>query len=177
VDAAIKVVGVGSVGTRCWVVLLMSSSNDPLFLQFKEAHNSVLEPYTAKSAYTHHGKRVVMGQRLLQSASDMFLGWTTGRNTQQYYARQLRDAKIKPLIETFDAGLLEGYAKLCGWALARAHSKAGGAQAISDYLDGKGAFDEAMAAFALAYADQAERDHAALQAAVRAGKIEVLTED
>jgi uncharacterized protein (DUF2252 family) len=171
VDAAIKVVGVGSVGHRCWIALMMSESNDPLFLQFKEAVESVLEPYAGKSAYAHHGQRVVMGQRLTQPASDLFLGWVTGANGKQFYVRQLRDAKIKPLVETFDSEILRIYAKACGWVLARAHAKAGDAMPISGYLGTGGQFDEAIGDFSLAYADQAERDHAALKAAVRRGKI------
>jgi uncharacterized protein (DUF2252 family) len=176
VDAAIKVVGIGSVGTRCFIILLMSASNKPLFLQWKEARPSVLEPYAGKSAYSHHGQRVVMGQRLMQPASDLFLGWATGKLGHDAYVRQLRDAKIKPLVETFDAEVMTIYAEACGWALARAHAKSGSPTMISGYLGKKEEFDEAMGTFAIAYADQAERDHAALKAAVRAGKIEVLTE-
>ena len=172
VDAAIKVVGVGSVGRRCWIALLMSQSNDPLFLQFKEAVASVLEPYAGKSAYPHHGQRVVMGQRLMQPASDLFLGWVTAATTgKQFYVRQLRDAKIKPLVEAFDEDLLTVYARACGWVLARAHAKAGDAATISGYLGGSDQFDEAIGDFSVAYADQAERDHAALKAAVRKGKV------
>jgi uncharacterized protein (DUF2252 family) len=173
VDAAMKVVGVGSVGTRCAIVLLMSAANEPLFLQWKEAGRSVLEPYAGKNPYPHHGQRVVMGQRLMQPASDIFLGWFTGRHGHHAYVRQLRDAKIKPMVETFDGETLAVYGQGCGWALARAHAKAGGALTISGYLGSKDAFDEAMGDFALAYADQAERDHAILKAAVRAGKIAV----
>jgi uncharacterized protein (DUF2252 family) len=176
VDGAVKVVGIGSVGTACVVILLMSPSNKPLFLQVKEAWPSVLEPYAGKSAYTHHGQRVVMGQRLMQPATDVFLGWATGKLGRQFYVRQLRDAKIKPLVETFDAEVLTVHAKACGWALARAHAKGGDPTTISGYLGTKESFDKAMGTFALAYADQAERDHAALKAAVRAGKIEVLTD-
>ena len=177
VDAAIKVVGVGSVGRRCWIALMMSQSNDPLFLQFKEAVESVLEPYAGKSEYPHHGQRVVMGQRLMQPASDLFLGWVTTKATgKQYYVRQLRDAKIKPLIETFDSQLLTLYARACGWVLARAHAKAGDAATISGYLGGSGQFDEALGDFSIAYADQAERDHAALKAAVRKGKVSAYQE-
>ena len=176
VDAAMKVVGVGSVGRRCWIALLMSASNDPLLLQFKEAVESVLEPYAGKSAYTHHGQRVVMGQRLMQPASDLFLGWVTGANGKQFYVRQLRDAKIKPMVETFDSNLLVLYATACGWVLARAHAKAGDARTISGYLGNSGQFDEAIGDFSVAYADQAERDHAALKAAVRRGKITVYQE-
>jgi uncharacterized protein (DUF2252 family) len=173
VDGAMKVVGIGSVGTRCAIVLMMSAANSPLFLQWKEARASVLEPYAGKSAYDHHGQRVVMGQRLMQPASDIFLGWMTGQKGRHGYVRQLRDAKIKPLVETFDKDTLTLFGKACGWALARAHAKAGDALAISGYLGTKDLFDEAMGDFAVAYADQTERDHAALKAAVRAGKIEV----
>jgi uncharacterized protein (DUF2252 family) len=177
VDAAIKVVGVGSVGRRCWIALMMSASNDPLFLQFKEAVASVLEPYAGKSAYTNHGQRVVMGQRLMQPASDLFLGWVTVEATgKQFYVRQLRDAKIKPLVETFNSEILGIYAKACGWVLARAHAKAGDAMTISGYLGGSDQFDEAIGDFSLAYADQAERDHDALKAAVRKGKLTVYQE-
>ncbi|HEY1868791.1 MAG TPA: DUF2252 domain-containing protein [Candidatus Cybelea sp.] len=175
VDAAIKVVGVGSVGTRCWIALLMSQANEPLFLQFKQAHTSVLAPYAGKSTYGHNGQRVVMGQRLMQAASDVFLGWTTGPSGD-FYVRQLRDAKISPNVEIFDENMFETYAKACGWNLARAHSKSGNSWTLAAYL-GKGAeFDEAIAAFAEAYADQTERDHTALKAAVKSGKIEVYTE-
>jgi len=177
VDAAIKVVGIGSVGRRCWIALMMSEGNHPLFLQFKEATDSVLEPYAGKSVYAHHGQRVVAGQRLMQPASDMFLGWVTESTQQrQFYVRQLRDAKIKPLVETFNAELLKIYAKGCGWALARAHAKAGDCATISGYLGTSDQFDEAAGGFAVAYADIAERDHAALKAAVRAGKITVFLE-
>jgi uncharacterized protein (DUF2252 family) len=173
VDVAIKVVGVGSVGRRCWIALMMSEGNHPLFLQFKEAVSSVLEPYAGKSVYGHHGQRVVMGQRLMQPASDIFLGWVTAPNGRQFYVRQLHDAKIKPLVETFDAEMLDAYAQACGWVLARAHAKASEISAtISGYLGSSNdAFDTAMGKFALAYADQAERDHATLKAAVRKGEI------
>ena len=173
VDVAIKVVGIGSVGRRCWIALMMSESNDAFFLQFKEAVQSVLEPYVGRSAYAHHGQRVVMGQRLMQPASDIFLGWTTNPNGRQFYVRQLHDAKIKPLVETFDAEMLDVYAQACGWVLARAHAKASGISAtISGYLGSSSdAFDAAMGKFALAYADQTERDYAALKVAVREGKI------
>jgi uncharacterized protein (DUF2252 family) len=176
VDAAIKVVGVGSVGRRCWIALFMSAGNDPLFLQFKEARASVLEPFAGPSAYSHHGQRVVMGQRLMQPASDLFLGWVNGLEGRQLYARQLRDAKIKPAIETFSAEDLLFFGEACGWALARSHAKAGDALTISGYLGGKDTFDIAMGRFALAYADQAEADHAKLKAAVRSGKVKVFRE-
>ena len=176
VDAAIKVVGIGSVGRACFIVLFMSASNDPLFLQVKEARESVLEPYAGASAYPHHGQRVVMGQRLMQPASDVFLGWVTGPGGRQFYVRQLRDAKIKPMIETFDAEILLIFGEACGWALARSHAKAGNGWKITGYLGGSDHFDTAMGRFALAYADQAEADHAKLKAAVRAGTVQVIRE-
>jgi len=178
VDAAIKVVGVGSVGLRCWIGLLMSEENEPLFLQFKEAEESVLEPYAGKSAYSHHGQRVVMGQHLMQPVSDIFLGWVTAPNGRHFYVRQLHDAKIKPMVETFGAEMLDIYATACGWALARGHSKISEISAtISGYLGSSSdEFDEAMGKFALAYADQVERDHAALKAAVRTGTVPAVHE-
>jgi uncharacterized protein (DUF2252 family) len=176
VDAALKVVGVGSVGRRCWIVLLMSATNQPLFLQFKEAVESVLEPYAGKSVYAHQGQRVVMGQRLMQPSSDIFLGWVTVRlpgpqKERYYYGRQLRDAKIKPMLETFDAEMLAHYAKMCGIILARSHAKQLGHCTICGYLGSSNQFDDAMAGFAMAYADQAERDYDALKSAVKIGKI------
>jgi Uncharacterized protein conserved in bacteria (DUF2252) len=176
VDAAVKVVGIGSVGTLCMVALMMSVSGTPLFLQFKQANASVMEAYAGESAYPHHGQRVVMGQRLMQPASDLFLGWVTGPEGRHFYVRQLRDVKLSPLVETYDAEMLTIYGALCGWALARAHAKAGDPWAISGYLGKSPQFDDAMGKFALAYADQAERDHAALKAAVRAGLVEVRLE-
>jgi hypothetical protein len=172
VDAAIKVVGVGSVGRRCWIALLMSETNDPLFLQFKEAVESVLEPYAGKSAYNHHGQRVVIGQHVMQPVSDIFLGWMTDPNGRQFYVRQLHDAKIKPMVETFNAEMLDDYARACGWALAHSHSKISKiSPTISGYLGSSEEFDEAMGKFALAYADQVECDYAAFRTAVREGKI------
>jgi uncharacterized protein (DUF2252 family) len=176
VDAAVKVVGIGSVGTLCMVVLMMSIADHPFFLQVKEANASVLEAYAGKSVYPHHGERVVMGQRLIQPASDMFLGWVTGPKGRHFYLRQLRDVKLSPLVETYDAEMLSIYAEACGWVLARAHAKAGDPWTISGYLGRQEDFDEAMGKFALGYADQAEQDHAALKVAVRAGKVEVQLE-
>ncbi|MFZ3325998.1 MAG: DUF2252 domain-containing protein [Methylocella sp.] len=173
VDAAVKVVGIGSVGTLCMVVLMMSDAGHPLFLQVKEANESVLEAYAGKSAYPHHGQRVVEGQRLMQPASDLFLGWVTGPENRQFYVRQLRDVKLRVLVETYNAEMLTIYGKACGWVLARAHAKAGDPWVISGYLGKGDDFDEAMGKFALAYADQAEQDHAALKAAVREGIIDV----
>ena len=155
---------------------MMSIAGHPFFLQVKEANASVLEAYAGKSAYAHHGERVVQGQRLMQPASDLFLGWATGPKGRQFYMRQLRDVKLSPLVETYDANMLSVYARACGWVLARAHAKAGDPWMISGYLGSKPDFDEAMGRFALAYADQAERDHAALQRAVRAGVIDVQVE-
>src|SRR5262249_43080128 len=125
IDAAIKVVGIGSVGTLCMVALMMSVADNPLFLQFKQANASVLEAYAGDSAYPHHGQRVVMGQQLVQPASDLFLGWATGPEGRHFYVRQLRDVKLSPLVETFDAEMLAIYGQMCGWVLARAHAKAG----------------------------------------------------
>jgi uncharacterized protein (DUF2252 family) len=176
VDAAIKVVGVGSVGRRCWIVLMMSEDNHPLFLQFKEAAESVLEPHAGRSAFPHHGQRVVEGQRLMQPASDILLGWVDDEDGRPFYVRQLRDAKLKPLTETYDAQMLGYHAMACGAVLARAHAKASDVRMIAGYLGTSDAFDEAIGDFALAYADQAESDHALLKAAVRKGKIDVLTD-
>jgi uncharacterized protein (DUF2252 family) len=177
VDIAVKVVGVGSVGTRCSVMLMMAGEGDPLFLQVKEARPSVLEPYGGKSAYRNHGQRVVMGQRRMQTASDIFLGWTEGFQHRDYYVRQLRDMKITPLVELFSPSVMIQYADLCGGILARAHARSSEPVLISGYLGRGDKFDEAIADFALAYADQAERDHRALERAVRAGKLEVLLEE
>ena len=173
VDVAIKVVGVGSVGTFCGIALMMSGNGDPLFLQFKEARQSVLEPYAGYSPFKHHGHRVVVGQKLMQAASDMFLGWGTGagEGNRDFYIRQLRDAKIKPVIEIMAPNNLKGYANLCGHALARAHTRSGDAVVLSGYMGKSTAFEDALADFAVAYAVQNEKDHAALVAAVRAGRI------
>ena len=137
----------------------------------------MLEPHAGKSVYSHSGQRVVQGQRLMQSSSDIFLGWATGTQGHDVYVRQLRDAKIKPLVETFNRSMLELYGKACGWALARAHGRASHPWLITGYLGANDAFDEAMGDFAVAYAERAERDHGALKAAVSAGKITVLIEE
>jgi uncharacterized protein (DUF2252 family) len=172
-DVAIKVVGVGSVGTYCGIALMVSGAGDPLFLQFKEARPSVLEAYCGRMPMRHHGERVVFGQRLLQASSDIFLGWMTGRlSGRHFYVRQLRDAKIKPVVEVMRPGNLVAYAGACGWALARAHKRSADAVRITGYLGAGDAFDLAMGRFAAAYADQNERDHAALLAAVRSGRLE-----
>ncbi len=176
-DQAVKAVGIGSVGTRCFVLLLFSEENHPLILQVKEARASVLEPYASPSLYENQGQRVVAGQRLMQSSSDIFLGWVRSRLGFDFYVRQLRDMKMAPPIEGVTATLISLYAELCGWALARAHAKSGDAATISGYL-GKGEhFDNALGQFALAYADQNEQDYQALVAAQRLGRIEALFED
>lgn len=177
-DIVVKAVGIGSVGTRCFVGLFFSAENHPLLLQFKQACPSVLEPYAGKSLYENHGQRVVVGQRLVQSASDIFLGWTRGRHGRDFYIRQLRDMKMSARIEegaTAQQTML--YADLCGRTLAHAHAKSGDAALISGYLGKSDDFDQAVGEFALAYADQNEQDHAALVAAVKAGRIEALVEE
>jgi uncharacterized protein (DUF2252 family) len=170
VDVARKVVGVGSVGTRCDVMLLLAGEGDPLLLQFKEALPSVLEPYAGKSRYRNHGERVVTGQRMLQSASDVFLGWTRDAG-RHYYFRQLRDMKMKIALETMSTPDWLEYVEVCGWALARAHARTGDAALIAGYLGKSDAFDSALAEFADAYADQTERDHLALLKAIRSGRV------
>jgi len=170
VDVAQKVVGVGSVGTRCYVILLLGNdSNDPLLLQIKEAQASVLERHLGPSAFPNHAQRVVCGQRLMQAASDLFLGWTR-LGTTDYYLRQLRDMKLTVNLETLiPDGFIE-YCRFCGWALARAHARSGDPAPISGYLGKSDTFDRAIAAFAEKYVDQTERDHAAFVAAVQADK-------
>ena len=169
-DSAIKVVGVGSVGTRCYLSLLLADDDDPLFLQIKEARRSVLEPPQGKSRYAHQGLRVVEGQRVMQAASDIFLGWA-GTHKHDYYLRQFRDMKVSAEVETFRPGTLVGYANLCGWTLARAHAKAGDAAIIAGYLGSNDQFDDALAQYSEAYADQAERDFETFQAAIRSGHL------
>jgi len=176
-DFALKVVGIGSVGTRCYIALLFSEDNHPLILQVKEACPSVLEPYTAKSQYENQGQRVVTGQRLMQSSSDIFLGWTQGRRGNNFYLRQLRDMKFSLPIEGVSAVQLQRYAEFCGWTLARAHAKSGDAATISGYLGKGDQFDLALGEFAIAYAEQTERDHAALVEAVKTGRVEALVEE
>jgi uncharacterized protein (DUF2252 family) len=173
VDVAMKVVGVGSVGMRCGVILLMAGDDDPLILQIKEARHSALEQFVGRSRYENMGQRVVMGQRLLQSASDTFLGWGTEASGQHYYIRQLRDMKKGPEIETFWAERLIDSAELCGWALAQAHARSGDAALMNGYLGKSEAFDLALAAFSKLYADQSEQDYEVMRAAVRSGKLTV----
>ncbi|MFE5944874.1 DUF2252 domain-containing protein [Streptomyces sp. NPDC056480] len=171
-EAARKVVGVGSVGTRCFVLLLEGRDDgDPLILQIKEAVGSVLEPYLEPSAYAHQGRRVVYGQRLTQAASDIFLGWMTGPEKRHFYWRQLRDMKGSAEVETMTATMLRDYARLCGRALARAHARSGDRIAIAAYLGGSDVFDRAVADFALAYAGQNADDYAALGGAIAAGVV------
>ena len=169
-DTAIKVVGVGSVGTRCYLALFLADDDDPLFLQIKEARRSVLEPPGGKSRHSHQGSRVVAGQRVMQAASDIFLGWCRTKH-HDYYVRQFRDMKISAEIETFRPATLDGYAILCGWTLARAHAKAGDAPMIAGYLGSTDQFDNALAKYSGAYADQAERDFAIFQKAIRSGRL------
>jgi uncharacterized protein (DUF2252 family) len=174
VDVAVKVVGVGSVGTRCMIALMMAAPDDPLFLQIKEARGSVLEPYVKGAKVKHNGERIVVGQRLMQSASDIFLGWSKGpkgTGRRDFYVRQLRDMKISPEIELMNKTTLKVFAKACGMALARAHDKAGDAAMIAGYLGNKDTFDEALADYAVAYADQVERDFVTFSDAVRNGKL------
>ncbi len=176
-DYVLKAVGIGSIGTHCMLLLLISEEDQPLFLQVKEARRSVLEPYTAPSAYDNQGQRIVVGQRLMQSSSDIFLGWVRGRLGYDFYVRQLRDMKFSVPLEGVSAAQLERYAGLCGQTLARAHAKSGDAATISGYLGKSDQFDDAISDFAVAYADQNEQDYAALVDAARTGRIEVRSED
>jgi uncharacterized protein (DUF2252 family) len=173
VDIALKVVGVGSVGTRCVIVLLLGGAegDDPLFMQIKEAGASVLEPYVGVSPYANHGQRVVYGQRLMQTASDILLGWSTfdGRD---FYVRQLRDMKLSAEVETMNPTIFTSYVELCAATLAQAHARTSDPAQLSGYLGNKDIFDRAIASFAESYADQTERDHAALVAAIREGRVQ-----
>ena len=176
IDAARKVVGVGSVGTRCFIVLLQGrDAQDPLFLQVKEATASVLEPYVGKSRYRQHGERVVQGQRMMQAASDIYLGWTKGLDVRRnFYWRQLRDMKGSVDIETMVPLGLTSYARMCGWTLARAHARSGDPVAIAAYLGESDAFDKSVTGFAERYADQNERDHQEFVNAVHSGRLEAV---
>ncbi|WP_375738847.1 DUF2252 domain-containing protein [Pseudomonas boanensis] len=176
-DIAVKAVGIGSVGTRCFVGLFFSAENHPLLLQIKEACPSVLEPYAGKSIYENHGQRVVTGQRLMQSSSDIFLGWTHGREGRCFFVRQLRDMKMSVPVEGASAEQTMLYAELCGRTLARAHAKSGDSALISGYLGKSDAFDKALGEFAMAYADQNAKDYAALVAAEKSGRIKALFEE
>ncbi len=181
VQVARKVVGVGSVGTRAWIVLMdAGDGNEPLFLQAKEAQPSVLADYCGRSQYANQGERVVAGQHLQQAQSDIFLGWTrvTGPDgiDRDFYVRQLRDWKFSVPIEVMLPAGLTLYAQLCGWTLARAHARSGDRVALAAYLGGSAKFDEAIADFAETYADQNERDYAAFQAAVKDGRAEATSD-
>ncbi|AMV34944.1 hypothetical protein VN12_22650 [Pirellula sp. SH-Sr6A] len=177
-DVVVKAVGIGSVGTMCFVGLFFSSENHPLLLQFKQAGPSVLEPYVAKSCYENHGQRVVVGQRLCQSASDIFLGWTRSRRGRDFFVRQLRDMKMSASV-TVDVSIRQAmlYATICGQTLAHSHAKSGDAATISGYMGKSDDFDCAIGDFATAYADQNEQDHAELVAAVASGEIEATVEE
>ena len=172
-----KVVGVGSVGTRAWVLLFMGrDEQDPLVLQAKEAQASVLEPYAGASQYANHGQRVVEGQRLMQAAGDILLGWLPALGidevTRDFYVRQLWDGKLSVEIEALDHPMLRSYGALCGWTLARAHARTGDRIAIASYLGAGGVFDQAIVDFSEAYADQNERDYKALVEAVKSGRVQ-----
>ena len=173
VDFARKVVGVGSVGTRAFIVLLQGrDQQDPLFLQVKEATRSVLEDHLPKSRFTNPGERVVQGQRIMQAASDIYLGWTKGvQSDRYYYWRQLRDMKASAIVEAMSGFVLSFYAELCGWTLARAHARSGDAAAITAYLGDDEGFDQSIADFSVRYADQNEQDYQALADAIRTGRV------
>ena len=173
-DAARKVVGVGSVGTRAWILLMLGrDDDDPLFLQAKEAGASVLEPYLGRSPYANHGQRVVEGQRLMQSASDILLGWLRDKtdDPRDLYVRQLWDQKGSAAVDTMPPNDLADYGRLCGWTLAKAHARSGDPVAIASYLGTGDVFEVALGAFAEHYADQNERDYEALQQAAASGRI------
>jgi uncharacterized protein (DUF2252 family) len=176
IDMAHKVVGVGSVGMLAFIVLLQGrDQNDPLFLQVKEATASVLEDHLPKSRFKQPGERVVQGQRMMQSTSDIYLGWTTGHGDSRYlYWRQLRDMKGSVIVESLDPVNLEFYAHACGWTLARAHARSGDAVAMAAYLGKKDAFDRSITDFSERYADQNERDYQAFTAAVASGRLEAI---
>ncbi|MCP3710070.1 DUF2252 domain-containing protein [Paraburkholderia sp. CNPSo 3274] len=176
-DLALKVVGVGSVGTMCGVGLFLASDNDPLFLQVKEAKASVLEPYAGRSLHANHGQRVIAGQRIMQSASDVFLGWSRGKNGRDFYVRQLRDMKMSVVIEALDAGLLRQYGRMCAHALARAHARSGDAAMIAGYMGSGGTFDDAITEFATEYSTQNRRDYREFIQAIREGRIQAAVED
>lgn len=175
-DVAFKVVGVGSVGTMCTIALFMAADNDPIFLQIKEAKASVLEPYVGKSMHGNSGERVVAGQRLMQSASDMFLGWFRAENGRDGYVRQLRDTKVSAIIEDWNVKFLRAYGGMCAWALARAHARSGDPAAITGCMGSSSAFDDAVCEFAMEYADQNQRDYRAFIRAVREGRIKAIAE-
>jgi uncharacterized protein (DUF2252 family) len=175
-DIAIKVVGVGSVGTVCGISLLMLATGEPIFLQFKEARQSVLEPnLKIENKYKHQGERIVMGQKLMQSASDMLLGWTQNNQNKFFYIRQLRDAKVKPVLEIMKARNMTDYAKACGWALARAHARTGDPSVLSGYIGNSNEFANAIAKFSISYADQNDADYTKMLEAIKEGKLPIST--
>ena len=176
VGAARKVVGVGSVGTRAFIVLLQGrDAQDPLFLQIKEATASVLEPYVRRSRFRRHGERVVQGQRMMQAASDIYLGWTKGLDVRRhFYWRQLRDMKGSADPELMRPVGLTFYARICGWTLARAHARSGDPVAIGEYMGQSDAFDQSITDFSERYADQNERDYQEFVNQVRSGRLEAL---
>lgn len=173
VDVAMKVVGVGSVGTHCGVALLMAGPQDPLLLQYKQARPSVLEPYIGQSPLSQQGQRIVSGQRLMQAASDIFLGWTGTAPSGEFYFRQLRDMKTSVKLKGISANCLEDYAEICGQALARAHARSGEPALISGYLGKSDPFDQAVTEFAIAYGQQIQQDYQMLVEAKKAGQIPV----
>lgn len=177
-DLAFKVVGIGSIGTRCLILLLVDTHENPMFLQIKQANPSVIASYVpVRARYQHQGRRVVEGQRLMQAASDQFIGWSTGPRGRHFYLRQLRDMKLSAQIELFDSQLLSEYAALCGWVLARAHARAGGmARELAGYLGDGDGFAVALVKYAGAYADQVEKDYERFAAACRSGEVEARTE-
>ena len=176
-DVAMKVVGVGSVGTLCAVGLFFASEGDALFLQVKQVAPSVLEPYVGASPFVSNGERVVFGQRLMQAASDLFLGHMVGVRGRHYYVRQLRDVKVRPMVELFTPANMSGYARNCGSALARGHARSGDPAIIAGYIGSGRAFADAVAEFAVAYTDQNARDHAAMVEAVRGGRLDAYLEE
>lgn len=176
-DFAVKVVGVGSVGTLCGITLLMSATGEPIFLQFKEARQSVLEQHVkTKAKYTHQGERIVMGQKLMQSASDMLLGWTNDDRGRFFYIRQLRDAKVKPVLEIMKEENMADYAKACGWALARAHARSGDPSVLSGYIGNSNEFANSISKFSILYADQNESDYNKMVEAVKEGRLPIAPE-
>jgi uncharacterized protein (DUF2252 family) len=175
-DVAHKVVGVGSVGLEAWIALLLGRvDGEPLFLQIKQAEPSVLEEYAGGSEFEHHGERVVVGQRVMQASSDILLGWLRvdagTEKSRDYYVRQLKDWKGSAELEQMDPESMAAYGQMCGWTLARAHARSGDRIAIAAYLGSGDSFDQAIVAFAQAYAEQNERDYRALNAAVKSGRI------
>jgi uncharacterized protein (DUF2252 family) len=175
-DVAYKVVGIGSVGTACGIALLTAGADDPLILQVKEARTSVLEPYTGKSVYKNQAQRVVEGQRLMQAASDIFLGWTTGKSGHHFFIRQLKDMKMSLTPEVWTPVRAIEIAGALGWVLARAHARSGDAVMISGYMGSSDVFDNAIADFSVAYADQTERDYKVFVGEIKSGRLEAVND-